>query len=240
VLKTKSTEENTGELVEEMFTAGVQYGYSKSRRHPSVASYIYTTKQSGDIINLEKTASLLEKAAEFVKKMGKEGKTILLVGTKPESRETIKEMALNLELPYVIERWIGGTLSNFPEIKKRITELENYRKEMEEGGLEKYTKKERVVLAKKMERLSRYYSGLVGVKKLPSALLIIDSKKEQIAQKEAEMLGIPVIALSNSDSDIRKIDYPVVGNDATIPAIRFFTKTMTLAYKEGKKSNPNV
>ncbi|HEU0085475.1 MAG TPA: 30S ribosomal protein S2 [Candidatus Paceibacterota bacterium] len=236
--KAEKTSENIEKVVEEMFGAGAHYGYSKSRRHPSVASYIYATKQSGDIINLEKTASLLEVATEFAKELGSQGKTLMFVGTKPESQEAIKNAAESLGMPYVIERWIGGTISNFGEIKKRITELENYRKDMAEGGLEKYTKKERVVMAKKMERLSRYYSGLVGVKKLPDALFIIDSKKEHIASTEAKMTDIPVIALCNSDSDIRKIDYPIIGNDATVPSVKYFINIIAKAFQNGSAAAP--
>ena len=219
-----------------MFSAGVHYGYSKSRRHPSVSSFIYATKPSGDIINLEKTVTLLNTATEFVEELGRKSKTLLLVGTKPEAKETIKSAAESLDMPYVIERWIGGTLSNFPEIKKRITELEDYRKESSEGGLEKYTKKERSVLAKKMERLSLYYEGLIGLKKIPDALFIIDSKKESIATKEAKIVDIPIITVLNSDSDIKKADYPILGNDAVIPSIKFFTKVITEAYKRGTAS----
>ena len=227
--------QNKEKIIEDMFTAGAQYGYSKSRRHPSVSSYIYATKQSGDIINLEKTAELVEKAEEFIKTLAENNKTLLFVGTKPEARETIKRIAESLEMPFVIERWIGGTISNFSEIKKRITELENYRKDIELGSLDKYTKKERVVMAKKMERLSRYYSGLVGMTKIPDALFIIDSKKEKIALAEAKMSDIPVVALVNSDTDIKNVTYPIVANDATIPSIKFFASIVGDAYKKNKK-----
>lgn len=235
--KTDTIAKDSTKIVEEMFQAGAHYGYSKSRRHPSVSSFIYATKQSGDIINLEKTVSMLDEATDFVKELGAQGKTLLFVGTKPEARDAIKSVAESLEMPYVIERWIGGTISNFSEIKKRIVELEDYRKEQESGELEKYTKKERVVLSKKMERLSRYYSGLVGVRKLPDALFIIDSKAEHIAATEASMSDIPIIALCNSDSDIRKINYPIIGNDATVPSIKFFINIISEAYKKGLKEN---
>ena len=110
--------ENNDKVIEELFQSGAQYGYSKSRRHPSVSSYIYTTKQSGDIINLEKTAEMLAAAAEFAEKLGRENKTLLFVGTKPEAKETVKSAAESLSLPYVAERWIGGTITNFPERKR--------------------------------------------------------------------------------------------------------------------------
>ncbi len=226
---------NTGTSVsvEKMFEAGAHYGYGKSRRHPSVSSYIYATKNNGDIIDLEKTSVQLADAVEFIKNLGAQNKIILFVGTKPEARDVIKNTALSLNMPYVNVRWIGGTLSNFTEIKKRIAELEKYNKESVEGGLEKYTKKERVVMAKKMEKLSKYYSGLIGLKKTPDALFVIDSKAENIAATEARKSSVPVIALANSDSNIKGIDYPIVANDSGIPSIKLFTASIANAYKEG-------
>lgn len=223
-------------IVEKMFRAGAHYGYSKTRRHPSVSKYIYATKYNTDIINLEKTTLALEDAMEFVKSLGATGKIILLVGTKPEAKEIIKTVAISLDMPYVSERWIGGTLSNFTEIRKRIMELENYRKDSAEGGLEKYTKKERGVLAKKMEKLERYYSGLVGLVKIPDALFIIDAKAEHIATTEAKNKNMSVVALVNSDSNIRGIKYPIIGNDSSIPSIKFFSQTIADAYKMGTTS----
>ncbi|MEK7089013.1 MAG: 30S ribosomal protein S2, partial [Patescibacteria group bacterium] len=170
--------------------------------------------------------------------LGAQNKIILFVGTKPEARDIIKSAALSLNMPYVNVRWIGGTLSNFTEIKKRIIELETYNKESAEGGLEKYTKKERVVMAKKMEKLSKYYSGLIGLKKTPDALFIIDSKAEHIAATEARKSSVPVVALVNSDSNIKGIDYPIVGNDSGIPSIKLFTTSIANAYKAGAMSLP--
>lgn len=227
-------------VVEKMFKAGAHFGYGKTRRHPSVSKYIYTTKNRTDIINLEKTSVMLDTALEFVKSLGTGNKVVLFVGTKPEAKETIKMVAESINMPYVNERWIGGTISNFTEIKKRITELENYRKDLKDGSLEKYTKKERVVKAKKMEKLDRYYSGLVGLKKTPDALFVIDGKKEDIAATEARKSGVTVISLMNSDSDIKNIDYPIVANDSSIPSIKFFTNAMGNAYKDGTMSVPGV
>jgi len=225
-------------IIEKMFKAGAHYGYSKTRRHPSVSKFIYATKNKEDIIDLEKTSVMLDGATEFIKSLGAKGKTILFVGTKPEAKVAIKDIAESLNMPYVNERWIGGTLSNFTEIKKRILELENYRKDSVQGGLDKYTKKERVVMAKKMEKLERYYSGLIGLKKAPDALFVVDARSEHIAATEARKSGIPVIALVNSDSNIKGIDYPVVGNDSGIPSIKFFTNAITNAYKKGSMTLP--
>jgi small subunit ribosomal protein S2 len=238
--KTENKKTKDEVSVEDMFSVGAHYGYGKTRRHPSVSSYIYTTKNKGDIIDLEKTSVLLETAREFVKNLGSRNKVLLFVGTKPEAKEIIKNIALALNMPYVNERWIGGTLSNFVEIKKRIAELENYRKDTKEGGLEKYTKKERVVMAKKMERLARYYSGLVGLKKLPDALYVVDAKAESIAQTEAFKSSVPVIALVNSDSNIKNIDYPILCNDTGIPSIKLFTEAISNSYKSGQMSVPSI
>ena len=232
--KTVNTKENADTVIEQMFKAGAHYGYSKSRRHPSVSSFIYATKNRADIIDLEKTNALLEKATEFVANLGSKNKTILFVGTKPEAKEAVRTVALSLGMPFVVERWIGGTFSNFIEIKKRINELETYYKENAEGELEKYTKKERVMMAKKMEKLAKYYSGLIGMKKAPDAVFVVDARAEHIAATEARKGGIPVISLLNSDSNIKGIDYPIVANDSGIPSIKLFTTFIANAYKKGQ------
>ncbi len=236
--KIESVKENDSALIEQMFQAGAHYGYSKTRRHPSLSSYIFATKNKTDIIDLEKTSVMLGTALEFIKSLGAKNKTILFVGTKPEAREAAKMAAESISMPYVADRWIGGTLSNFTEIKKRIAELENYIKDSAEGGLEKYTKKERVVMAKKMERLTKYYSGLIGMKKTPDALYIIDAKAESVAATEARKSGVPVITLVNSDTNIKGIDFPIVGNDASIPSIKLFTVFVAQVYKDGLNSIP--
>jgi small subunit ribosomal protein S2 len=237
---TKDIKENGDAVIKQMFEAGMHYGYSKTRRHPSVASYIYTTKNKVDIINLEQTKLMVEKAMAFVKELGTKNKIILLVGAKPETKEVIKNLAETLGMPYVNERWIGGTLTNFSEIKKRIFELETYRKENAGGELNKYTKKERVVLAKKMEKMERYYSGLISLKKAPDALLIIDPKAELISVTEANKMKLPLVVLANSDSNIKNITYPVVGNDASIPSIKLFADFVLKAYQDGKMIIPTT
>ncbi|MBI3306124.1 30S ribosomal protein S2 [Candidatus Nomurabacteria bacterium] len=236
--KTDIKKIDTENIIEKMFKAGAHYGYSKTRRHPSLAKYIYATKNKSDVIDLEKTSAMLENASEFLRKLGAEGKIVLFVGTKPEAKEITKNAAESLNMPYVTERWIGGTLSNFVEIKKRITELENYQRDSREGGLDKYTKKERVVMAKKMEKLARYYTGLLGLKKAPDALLVIDAKAEHIAATEAKKRGVPIVALVNSDSNIKGVDYPILGNDGSVPSVKFFTEHLVDAYKSGQNSVP--
>lgn len=234
--KVANKKESEKDIIEEMFNVGAHYGYGKSRRHPSVSSYIYTTKNKTDIIDLEKTDVMLKNALEFIKSLGAKNKTILFVGTKPEAKEAVRITAEALNMPYVNERWIGGIISNFSEIKKRIAELENYRKESTTGGLDKYTKKERLVMSKKMDRLARYYSGLVGLKKAPDAIFMVDAREEKIALTEAHTFGIEVVALTNSDTNIKGIKYPIVANDASRPSIIYFTKAAEDAYKAGVNS----
>ncbi len=239
MLKAKSAKISDDSAVEQMFQAGAHYGYSKTRRHPSVSPYIYATKNKSDIINLEKTSAQLEEAKKYAGELGSKGKVLLFVGSKPEAKQAVKAAAESLGMPYVTERWIGGTLSNFSEIKKRIAELENYHKESAQGGLDKYTKKERVVLAKKMEKLARFYTGLLGLKKIPDALFIVDARAEHIAATEASKSGVPVMALVNSDTNIKKIECPIIANDAGIPSIKFFTQAVAEAFKKNVNTNHN-
>lgn len=231
-----SKTENNSVNIDTMFAAGAHFGYSKTRRHPSVSPFIFTTKNRTDIIDIEKSEKMLAEAMAFAKDLGSKKKTLLFVGTKPEAREVLKNAADSINMPYIMERWIGGLISNFTEIKKRIAELENYKTENEKGGLEKYTKKERLMLSKKMEKLSKYYSGMLGTKKIPDAIFVVDSKKEAIAVTEASKSKVPVISISNTDSNIKGIDFPIVANDATKNSIELFAKAIAGAYKEGQMS----
>jgi small subunit ribosomal protein S2 len=222
-------------IVEEMFQAGVHYGYSKSRRHPSVLPYIFTTKNGVDIINIEKTEELLNKATEFVSELASSGKTILFIGTKPEARQQVVETALSLNMPYVSERWVGGILTNYPEIKKRINRLLELRTQKEKGELDKYTKKEKLLIAKEMEDMTRNFQGLTSVSKTPDAIIVIDSKKELIAVTEAKKMGLPVIAVLNTDCNLKEVTYPVVANDASVSSITFFLNKIKEAYTKSSQ-----
>ncbi len=233
-MQEEKTAENMDKRIEEMFQAGAQYGYGKSRRHPSVLPFIYATRPSGDVINLEKTAEMLKRAGEFAEKLGKENKTLLFVGTKPEAKETIKSAAESLSLPYVSERWIGGTLTNFPEIRKRITELENYKKEKAEGSLEKYTKKEQHDFGEEIGKLSRFFDGFSSLKKLPDAVFLVDPEAHDTAVREAKKLSIPVIAIIDTNDDPSKIDYPIFASDHGVKSIEWVMAKLGDAIRRGK------
>lgn len=224
---------STQNIIEEMFRVGVHYGYSKSRRHPSVSPYIFTTKNGVDIINIEKTQELLEKALEVVSKLAASGKTILFIGTKPEARQQIIETALALNMPYVSERWVGGALTNFPEIKKRIVKLLDLRDQKEKKELDKYTKKERLLIDREMDDMTKNFQGLTGITRAPDAVFVVDPKKEHIAVTEARKMNLPVIALLNTDCNLKQIQYPIVANDASVSSITFFLSKIKEAYTNG-------
>lgn len=203
-----------------LMEAGVHFGYSRTRRHPTVTPFLYGTKGGVDIIDLEKTAPMMESAANFLSELSAAGKTVLFVGVKPEARNIVMEVAQTLKQPYVTERWIGGMLTNFPEIKRRINKLETLREDKTTGAFDKYTKKEQLLLTREMERLNKYFNGLTGLTKMPDAVVVVDSKKEHIAVAEARKVGVPVIALGNTDCSIRAITYPIIANDSSASSIR--------------------
>jgi len=221
--------------LEIMQKAGGHFGYSKSRRHPSTAKFILGTKNKTDYIDLEKTKVELDRALELISNLAKEGKQILFVGSKPEAKKAVQEAAENLGMPYVNERWIGGTLTNFGEIKKRIDRLVDLKDKREKGEFEKYTKKERLMINREIERLEKYFSSLVKMAKTPNLLIIVDSRKEEGALNEAIRMKIPVISICNTDCDIKKVDYPIVANDSSVSSIKFFVEQLAKAYKQQDK-----
>lgn len=231
-METKSVQNE--KLITEMFSAGAHFGYSRSRRHPSTKGFIFGVKSGVEILDLEKTSVELEHAKEFIKSLVKGGKQILFVGTKNEGKKAIEDGALSIDMPFVAERWVGGVLTNFTEIKKRIALLESLRAKRENGELSVYTKKERLLIDKDIERLERNFSGLVSMKEIPAALFVLDPRKESIAVKEAQFLNIPIVALANSDCNLKEINYPIPGNDSSVPSIAFFVGQITGAYKEGQ------
>jgi small subunit ribosomal protein S2 len=227
---------NTDEtIIDAMFGAGVQFGFSKARRHPSIKPYIFGIKNKTEIFDLEKTAAMLKEAANFVAKVAGEGKTILFIGGKAEARVAVEDAAASLAMPYAAGRWIGGTFTNFVEIKKRIEKLKDLSVQKEKGELAKYTKKERLLIDKEIDNLTIMYGGLGDMKEMPGAVVVVDSKHEAIAVDEARSKGIPVVALCGSDCDLTKVNYPVVGNDTSRASIALFLKAISEAYKTNKK-----
>lgn len=211
---------------EALSNAGLQYGYSRTRRHPSVKPFIEGNHNGVDFINLDKTAEQLENAISFLKSVQGAGKVILFVGVKPEVRQIVKEVALSLGAPYIAERFIGGTLTNFPQIKKRIEKLHDLLKKKETGELAVYTKKEQLLIQRDIDRLDRDFGGISSLTNIPSAIVMIDPRHENMCVREAMRLHIPVVALANTDCTLEGIEYPIVGNDGSVGSVRFILETI--------------
>lgn len=215
--------------IDSLKKSGLQYGYSRTRRHPSIKPFIEGTANGNDFINLEHTKAQLETAITFLKSVHQTGKPILFVGVKPEIRQIIKEVALSLNAPYVAERFIGGTLTNFPQMKKRVDKLHDLLKKKEAGELAVYTKKEQLLIQRDIDRLDRDFGGVSSLVNTPSAVVVIDPRHEDMCIKEAKRLHIPVVALANTDCTIEGIEYPVVGNDGSVASVRFVLETIKSA-----------
>ena len=220
-------------IIEALFKAGSHYGYSKTRRHPSTAKFVYTTKNKVDIIDIEKTALQLENAQNFVKELGMKGKVVLFVGVKPEAKDSVKAGAEKIGQPFIVERWVGGVLTNWPEIKKRIIRLVDLKAKKEAGELDKYTKKERLLIDEEIAKMHKLFSGLVEMKGKPDAVFVVDPKREHIAVTEAQKLDVPVIALANTDTNISGITYPIVANDGSLSSITYIVDSLVAAYRSG-------
>ncbi len=225
---------NDSALIEGLFSVGAHFGFIKSRRHPSAKPFIYGVKNRVEIFDLEKTSVALHNALQFIETLGSKNATILFVSGKNEAKAAITKIAADLVQPYVAGRFIGGTITNFSEIRKRVERLESLTDQKEKGELVKYTKKERLLIDREIERLKVFFSGLSLMKSLPQAVFIVDAKHEITAVKEAQRKGIPVIALCGSDNDLAEVDYSIPGNDASKSSIAFFLDKVAAAYKAGK------
>ncbi len=220
--------------VEALFRVGAHFAYGKARRHPSASPFIFGTKARVEIFDLEKTETALEAAKAFVKAVSSRGGSMLMVGSKSEAKEAIKKGAEAIHQPYVAGRFIGGSLTNFTQIRKRVDKLTKLLDEKERGELVKYTKKERLLIDREIVTLEETFGGIVSMSALPAALFVVDSKREHIAVAEATQLKIPIIALVNSDCDLSEIAYPIPGNDSSRSSIEFFVHEIVSAYRDGK------
>ena len=219
---------NTDE-VKALFEAGAHFGFRRTRRHPTIKGFLFGTKAGSDIFDIEKTAERLDKAKEFATTITKTGKKILFVGGKNEAQKIVREAAEKLDMPFVASRWIGGTLTNFSEIRKRTSRLERLRTDKTKGNLEKYTKKERLMIDREIEDLESMFGGISAVTELPAALFVVDPNHESKAIAEAVMKNIPIIALASSDCDIANVAYPIPANDATQKSIQYIVDQIVSA-----------
>jgi ribosomal protein S2, bacterial type len=228
-----TTKTQNGGLIDELFQAGAHFGFVKARRHPSAKPFIFGSKNKLEIFDLEKTSEELLKVLQFVEDKGKEGASVLFVGGKSEAREAIVSAGTELSQPYVHGRWIGGTLTNWSEIKRRIEKLATLTTQKEKGELGKYTKKERLLIDREIAKLTVYFGGLGDMKALPKLLVVVDPKKEHIAVAEAKRMKIPVVAIAGSDTNLYDVDYAVPANDSSRASIGLIVSKIVLAYKAG-------
>ncbi len=225
---------DTKPLIQALLEAGAHYGFTKTRRHPSTKSFVIATKNKGDLINLEATAEQIEKAKEVLKGLAAGGKVVIVVGTKTEAENSIKSAASKMQALYVINRWVGGIITNFSEIRKRIQRLTTLRDEKAQGLLDKYTKKERLLMDREVEKMEKNFGGIVDMKRLPDLMIVVDPGKEEIAVTEAQKMQIPVIAIANTDCDISNIELPIVMNDSSRASIELVLNTLAEAYANGR------
>lgn len=221
--------------MKQLLEAGVHFGHQTRRWNPKMAPYIFAERNGIYIIDLQKTVRLMNDAFNFVKNTVEDGKPILFVGTKKQAQESIRDEALRAGEFFVNERWLGGMLTNYKTIKTRINRLFELEKMEEEGTLELLTKKEKSLLLHEKEKLERFLGGIKNMPELPGALFVIDPRKEKIAVNEARKLGIPVIAVVDTNCDPDEIDYVIPGNDDAIRAVKLLTSVIADAIVEAKE-----
>jgi len=221
--------------MKQLLEAGVHFGHQTRRWNPKMSAYIFTERNGIYIIDLQKTVGKVEEAYNFIKDVAAEGKSVLFVGTKKQAQESIKEEALRSGMYYVHERWLGGMLTNFPTIQKRIDRLRELEKMEEDGTFELLPKKEVSQLKGQKEKLERFLGGIKDMKQLPGAIFIVDPRKERIAVAEGRRLGIPIVAIVDTNCDPDEIDYVIPGNDDAIRAVKLLTAKMADAVIEGNQ-----
>lgn len=222
---------SSNSVIDALVSVGAHFGFVKSRRHPSTKPFIFGVKNKIEIFDLEKTQESLATALDFVKTVAEKNGVILFIGGKNEAVQAVATVAPSINMPYVAGRFIGGTLTNYPEIKKRVEKLEILTSQKEKGELTKYTKKERLLIDREIEKLKTFFSGLSIMKRVPDAIFVVDAKRESIAVKEAHTIGIPVIALCGTDNNLNEVEYPIPANDSSKASIEFFLRQVADAYK---------
>lgn len=223
--------------LEELLEAGCHFGHQARRWHPKMADYIWSERDGVHIIDLEKTQKQLAAACEKVSQLTQVGKILVMIGTKRQASAVIEEEALRVGIPYVSKRWLGGTITNWNQLKKSIDRLKELESKKTSGDLDRYTKKERVLFDREMFHLNREIGGLRNIESAPSALFVIDVKREDAAVREAKKMGIPVIAVIDTNCDPRMADVAIPANDDAVRSIQLITKKIADAVIEGKAKN---
>ncbi len=231
-------QENAQVGLNELLEAGVHFGHQTRRWNPKMRRFIFTERNGIHIIDLRKTLDRLRSAEEVVRRVTTKGERVLFVCTKPQLRSIIEEEAERCGAFHVTERWLGGMLTNFQTIRKQIRRLKELERGHEENAFEFYTKKERLMLERERDKLSKYFSGVSDMGRVPGALFVVDAKREVIAVKEANRLGIPVIAITDTNADPDRIDHPIPGNDDAIRSVGLITGAIANAILGARRSIP--
>ena len=221
--------------MKQLLEAGVHFGHQTRRWNPKMAPYIFTERNGIYIIDLQKTVKKLEEAYMFIREIAADGGEILFVGTKKQAMDSIKEEAERCDMPFVNARWLGGMLTNFSTIKRRIKRLEQLNKMEEDGTFDLLPKKEVIKLKLEREKLEKFMGGITKMKKQPAAMFIVDPRKERIAVLEAKKLGIPIVAIVDTNCDPDEVDYVIPGNDDAIRAVKLIAGAMADAVIEGRQ-----
>ena len=221
--------------MKQLLEAGVHFGHQTRRWDPKMAEYIFQARNGIHIIDLQKTSKKLDEAYAFVKEQVEEGKTVLFVGTKKQAQECMKEAAIKCGMYYVDQRWLGGMLTNFGTIQKRIQRLKDLETMEQDGTFDVLPKKEVILLKKEMEKLERNLGGIKDMDKLPGVIFLVDPKKERIAILEARKLNIPVVGLVDTNCNPEDVDYAIPGNDDAIRAVKLIADVMANAVIEGNQ-----
>ena len=226
--------------MKQLLEAGVHFGHQTRRWNPKMAPYIFTERNGIYIIDLQKTVRMIDDAYNFVRDTSANGGTVLFVGTKKQAGESIRDEATRCGMYYVNARWLGGMMTNFKTIRRRVDRLTQLKTMQEDGTFDRLPKKEVVKLTLEIEKLEKYLGGIKDMKKLPSAMFVVDPRKERIAVSEARKLGIPIIAIVDTNCDPDEIDYVIPGNDDAIRAVKLISATIANAVIEGAQGQDNV
>ena len=226
--------ENAQLSIVEMLKAGVHFGHKKSRWNPKMKNYTFGVKNDIHIIDLEKTIGLFQTALDYMRNIAMNGGKIMIVGTKPQAQKLIEAAAEELEMPYVSNRWLGGTLTNFPEIKKRIKYLNEQETKSVQGDFEKYTKYEKSRMRKEIARMNEKIGGIKKMENLPQALFVIDIKENNLAVKEALKAKVPIVGVTDTNTDPTLVDYPIPGNDDALSSLKYILGIIVKNIKEAK------
>ncbi len=221
--------------MQDLLEAGVHFGHQVRRGNPKMKPYIFGAREGVHIIDLAKSEEKLKQAAEAAYELGRAGKVMLLIGTKKQSREIIEELAKEVDTPFLTSHWVGGLLTNFDEIKKNIKRLNDLREEQEKGSLSRYTKKEQLLISRKLQKHTTELGGVSKMDKIPDAMFIVDAVADLTAVKEARRMNVVLLGFSDTNSDPNLLDYPVPANDDGIKSIKLISETVLKSYGEGKK-----